>query len=134
MFIFQFFRHLLLLFSFPVSYIGRHFRLSSMLSRDSVKSRLNSDAGMSFTEFTYQMFQAYDFLHLYRNFGCTVQLGGSDQWGNIVSGVDLIHRATGKEAHGVTVPLLTTSTGEKFGKSEGNAVWLDASKTSDVSQ
>ena len=132
MFIFQFLRHLLLLFSCCV--IGRHFRLSSMLSRDSVKSRLNSDAGMSFTEFTYQMFQAYDFLHLYRNFGCTVQLGGSDQWGNIVSGVDLIHRATGKEAHGVTVPLLTTSTGEKFGKSEGNAVWLDASKTSDVSQ
>ena len=90
------------LFSLIMLLVGRHFRLSSMLSRDSVKSRLNSDAGMSFTEFTYQMFQAYDFLHLYRNFGCTVQLGGSDQWGNIVSGVDLIHRATGKEAHGVT--------------------------------
>ncbi|WWC86599.1 tyrosine-tRNA ligase [Kwoniella dendrophila CBS 6074] len=146
---------------------GKLSRVGVMLSRDSVKNRLTSDSGISFTEFTYQLLQAYDFSHLFKEFGCKIQLGGSDQWGNIVSGIDLIKRTHSKdqnqnqnqiesistekiteqntkqveeeketaeeldvEAYGITIPLLTTSTGEKFGKSAGNAVWLDERRTS----
>lgn len=85
---------------------------------------------MSFTEFSYQLFQAHDFYHLHSRFGCAMQLGGSDQWGNICSGIDLIRRRGGAEAFGLALPLLTTAAGEKFGKSEGNAVWLDPARTS----
>ncbi|KAI5120300.1 hypothetical protein M0805_005804 [Coniferiporia weirii] len=112
---------------------GRHARVPTMISRDSVKIRMNSQQGISFTEFTYQLLQAYDFYHLYRTRGCTLQLGGSDQWGNILSGVDLIDRTRVRDAplaHGLTTPLLTTASGAKFGKSEGNAVWLDSRLTS----
>lgn len=94
---------------------------------------MSSQQGISFTEFTYQLLQAYDFYHLYNTCKCTLQLGGSDQWGNILSGVDLIDRTRAKDdpiAHGLTTPLLTTASGAKFGKSEGNAVWLDRSLTS----
>lgn len=158
--------------------VGKFARVNTMLARDSVKSRLDSDAGISFTEFSYQLLQAHDFATLYRTHGCRLQLGGSDQWGNIVAGIDMIHRvrahaaaeaaaaeaadaetlagaATGSEhreaarqgkkgaaraveeakeeaepAFGLTIPLLTTSTGEKFGKSMGNAIWLDEGRTS----
>src|SRR5690606_37514210 len=111
---------------------GKSFRVSSMLAKDSVKTRLDSTEGLSFTEFSYQILQAYDFLTLYKNEQCTVQLGGSDQWGNITAGCDLIGRTLGKEAFGVTLPLLTTSTGQKIGKSEGIAgtIWLSEEKTS----
>jgi len=110
--------------------VGKYFRMGAMLSKDSVRSRLDSEAGMSFTEFSYQLLQGYDFLHLLDNEGCTVQLGGSDQWGNITAGTDLIHRLREEEAYGITMPLICDSSGQKFGKSEGNAVYLDASKTS----
>ncbi|GLD93447.1 hypothetical protein PINS_up002039 [Pythium insidiosum] len=110
--------------------IGRHFRVNTMLTRESVKKRLETEQGISFLEFSYQLFQAYDFLHLHRNHHCVAQLGGSDQWGNIVSGTELIRRSIGKDAFGVTLSLLTTASGEKYGKSAGNAVWLDANKTS----
>jgi len=111
--------------------VGMHFRVNTMLSRDSVKSRLDSD-GLTFTEFSYQLLQGYDFMHLYENENCRLQIGGSDQWGNIVSGVDLIRRSFHKQdAFGLTIPLLTTSSGEKIGKSAGNAVWLHPKKTSD---
>lgn len=110
--------------------VGRYFRLGPMLAKDSVKARLNSPEGMSFTEFSYQLLQGYDFLHLYREHGVTVQLGGSDQWGNIIAGTDLIRKATGAAAHGVTFPLLTRSDGQKFGKSEQGAIWLSAEKLS----
>ncbi|EGD73451.1 tyrosyl-tRNA synthetase [Salpingoeca rosetta] len=110
--------------------IGRHFRVNSMLAKDSVKSRMEHDEGISFTEFTYQVLQGHDFLQLFKAHNCRVQLGGSDQWGNITAGIDLVRRVTGKSVYGVTMPLLTTSTGEKFGKSAGNAVWLDAQLTS----
>ena len=124
--------------------VGRHFRMGSMLSRESVRSRLDSDQGMSFTEFSYQLFQAYDFLHLHREHDCVLQIGGSDQWGNIVGGCDLVRRVVDPEvqtegdaafrfrgeAFGLTVPLLTSSAGEKLGKSAGNAIWADPDKTS----
>lgn len=116
-----------------LSTVGRHFRINSMLAKESVKSRLEgggSDAGMSFTEFAYQIFQANDFLHLYTTMECSTQIGGSDQWGNITAGCELIKRSTGNSAHGITLPLVTTSDGVKFGKSMGNAVWLDAEMTS----
>ncbi|CAL4060371.1 unnamed protein product, partial [Meganyctiphanes norvegica] len=109
---------------------GRHCRLGAMLSRTSVQTRLNTDDGMSFTEFTYQVAQSYDWMHLFDKYNCTIQIGGSDQMGNIVSGHDLISRARDKQVTGLTVPLITTSTGDKFGKSAGNAIWLDATKTS----
>ncbi|KAJ9573884.1 hypothetical protein L9F63_008744 [Diploptera punctata] len=112
-----------------ISKIGRHFRVGTMLLRHSVQSRLNSEAGMSFTEFCYQVFQAYDWLHLYRKYNCRFQVGGSDQMGNIVSGHDLISRAENVQVYGLTLPLVTTETGHKFGKSEGNAVWLNADKS-----
>jgi tyrosyl-tRNA synthetase len=110
--------------------IGKHFRVGKMLSKDAVSARLNSDAGISFTEFSYQILQGLDFLELYRRYDCVLQTGGSDQWGNLTSGTDLIHRVEGKSAHILATPLITNSDGKKFGKSEGNAVWLDSEHTS----
>jgi len=110
--------------------IGKHFRLGVMLAKDSVKNRLYSEEGISFTEFSYQMLQAYDFLVLFENNGVELQIGGSDQWGNITAGTDLIRKVLKKEAHGLTFPLLTRSDGKKFGKSESGAVWLSKEKGS----
>ena len=107
---------------------GKHFTVNYMLQKDSVKSRM--DAGLSFTEFAYMLLQSYDFLELRRRDGVTLQLGGSDQWGNITAGIELIRRVDGAEAHGLTVPLVTSSSGAKFGKTEAGAVWLDAERTS----
>ncbi|HET9552187.1 MAG TPA: tyrosine--tRNA ligase [Anaeromyxobacteraceae bacterium] len=107
---------------------GKHFTVNYMLSKDSVKNRMES--GISFTEFTYLLVQAYDFWHQWKADGCELQMGGSDQWGNITAGTELIGRKEGKGAHGLVFPLLTTSTGQKFGKSEGGAVWLDPARTS----
>ncbi len=112
--------------------VGRHFRLGAMLSKESVKLRMEQSVdGMSYTEFSYQLLQGYDFYRLYRDHRCVLQMGGSDQWGNIIAGVDLIRRMEGESGHafGLTWPLMTTSSGQKFGKSEGNAVWLSAEKT-----
>src|SRR5215207_9080488 len=108
--------------------VGKHFTVNYMTAKDSVKSRL--DAGISYTEFSYMLLQAYDFLELHRREGARLQIGGSDQWGNITAGVELIRRAVGAEAHAVTLPLVTTAAGTKFGKSEAGAVWLDPSLTS----
>ncbi|RKP23199.1 tyrosyl-tRNA synthetase, partial [Syncephalis pseudoplumigaleata] len=127
-----------------LGHVGRHMRVGSMLARDSVKSRLNTSQGISFTEFSYQLLQSYDFWHLFRHYNCRVQIGGSDQWGNITAGIDYIHRmqqasATAKPEAGIagtsgpfglTIPLLTTANGQKFGKSAGNAVWLNEKMTS----
>ncbi len=110
--------------------IGKHFRVGTMLKKDAVSARLNSDAGISYTEFSYQILQGMDFLELYRTYGCVLQTGGSDQWGNLTSGTDLIHKAEGGSAHAIGTPLITNSDGTKFGKSEGNAIWLDATMTS----
>ncbi|KAG5653986.1 hypothetical protein H0H81_008568 [Sphagnurus paluster] len=120
--------------------VGHHARVNTMLNRESVRARLSSQRGLSFTEFTYQLLQAYDFYHLHKVFGCTIQVGGSDQWGNILAGIELIARLDGSpapestdadtKAFGITTPLLTTASGEKFGKSAGNAVWLDPDMTS----
>lgn len=110
--------------------VGRHFRVGAMLGKESVRARLESEAGISFTEFSYQLLQAYDFVHLYDEYGCTLQVGGSDQWGNITAGVDLVRKLRGAEVHGLTFPLVTDSAGRKFGKSEGNAVYLDRRLTS----
>jgi tyrosyl-tRNA synthetase len=110
--------------------IGKHFRVGKMLSKEAVSARLNSEHGISYTEFSYQILQGYDFLELYRRHNCTLQLGGSDQWGNLTSGSDLIHKVEGKSVHLMATPLITNSDGKKFGKSEGNAVWLDAEHTS----
>ena len=105
--------------------IGKHYRVGTMLKKDAVSSRLNSDAGISYTEFSYQILQGLDFLELYRQYGCVLQTGGSDQWGNLTSGTDLIHRVEGAHVHAIGTPLITNSDGTKFGKSEGNAIWLD---------
>ncbi|KAH8071905.1 hypothetical protein BXZ70DRAFT_902974 [Cristinia sonorae] len=119
--------------------VGVHARVNTMIARDSVQSRLSSQQGISFTEFTYQLLQAYDFYHLHKEYGCAIQVGGSDQWGNILSGIDLINRLMPEvgpdgghveKVFGVTTPLLTTSSGAKFGKSAGNAVALEVGKTS----
>ena len=110
--------------------VGKHFTVNYMLQKDSVDSRIGSETGISFTEFSYMLLQAYDFAELYRRDGCTLQVGGSDQWGNITAGTTLIRKMFGAEAHAVTLPLLTTSSGTKFGKSESGAVWLDAARTS----
>lgn len=110
--------------------VGKHFRLSGMLAKESVKSRLNSEEGISFTEFTYQILQSYDFYYLFANHGVTLQIGGSDQWGNITEGVDLIRRMGKSGAYGLTFPLLTRSDGKKFGKSESGAIWLAADRCS----
>jgi tyrosyl-tRNA synthetase len=110
--------------------VGKHYRVGKMLSKDAVSARLNSDAGISFTEFSYQILQGMDFLELYRRNNCLLQIGGSDRWGNLTSGTDLIHKVEGKSAHILATPLITDSEGKKFGKSEGNAIWLDAEFTS----
>jgi tyrosyl-tRNA synthetase len=106
--------------------VGKHFTLSYMLQKESVKSRL--EEGISYTEFSYMLLQAYDFLQLYREHGCELQLGGSDQWGNITAGRELVRKVAESEVHGLTAPLLTTSTGGKFGKTEEGGVWLDADR------
>ena len=106
--------------------VGKYFRVGTMLKKDAVAARLNSDAGISYTEFSYQILQGYDFLELYRQHGCILQTGGSDQWGNLTSGTDLVHKAEGVSVHAIGTPLITNSDGTKFGKSEGNAIWLDA--------
>lgn len=110
--------------------VGKHFRVGTMLSKDAVRARLESEEGLSFTEFSYQLLQGYDFLYLYENHSVSVQLGGSDQWGNITAGIDLIRRVKSGESFGMTFPLLTTSDGKKFGKSEEGAVWLSSDKLS----
>ncbi|MBO1737182.1 tyrosine--tRNA ligase [Leifsonia sp. TF02-11] len=110
--------------------IGKHFRVGTMLKKDAVAARLNSDEGISYTEFSYQILQGMDFLELYRQYGCVLQTGGSDQWGNLTSGTDLIRKVEGAHGHAIGTPLITNSDGTKFGKSEGNAIWLDANLTS----
>lgn len=112
--------------------VGKHITVNYMMAKDSVKKRLSSEAaeGMSFTEFTYQLVQGYDFLHLYKNFQCTLQMGGSDQWGNITTGTELIRRIGGGKGYALTCPLITKADGTKFGKTEGGNIWLDANRTS----
>jgi len=110
--------------------IGKHVRITEMLARESVKARIDSGAGMSFTEFSYQLLQAYDFYYLHSHYGCDLQIGGSDQWGNITAGTDLIRRLGGEQTYGLVCPLLTTSSGQKFGKSEQGAIWLTGDRTS----
>ena len=112
--------------------IGKHITVNYMMSKDSVKKRLTSEVaeGMSFTEFTYQLVQGYDFLHLYREKNCTLQMGGSDQWGNITTGTELVRRIAGGKTYALTCPLITKADGTKFGKSEGGNIWLDAARTS----
>ena len=112
--------------------VGKHITVNYMMAKESVKKRLSSEAkvGMSFTEFTYQLLQGYDFLHLYRNLDCRLQMGGSDQWGNITTGTELIRRKEGGKAYAITCPLIKKADGSKFGKTEGGNVWLDKSRTS----
>ena len=110
--------------------VGQHFRVNAMIKKDAVAARLNSDQGISYTEFSYQVLQGLDFLELFRQHGCTLQTGGVDQWGNLMAGVDLIHRAEHASVHVLTTPLVTKADGTKFGKTEGNAVWLDPDMTS----
>jgi tyrosyl-tRNA synthetase len=110
--------------------IGKYFRVNAMLKKDAVAARLNSDAGISYTEFSYQILQGLDYRELYRQYGCTLQTGGSDQWGNLTSGTELIRRTEGATVHALGTPLITNSDGTKFGKSEGNAIWLDPEMTS----
>lgn len=109
--------------------VGKHFTVSYMLAKESVRQRMKNEQGISFTEFAYMTMQAYDFLHLYDEEGCTLQCGGNDQWGNITAGIELIRRTRRRSAFGLTSPLVTTAAGEKFGKSAGNAVWLDGNRT-----
>lgn len=113
--------------------IGKHYRVGTMMKKDAVASRLNSEAGISYTEFSYQILQGYDYLQLYRQYGCVLQTGGSDQWGNLTSGTDLIHKVEGVSVHAIGTPLVTNADGTKFGKSEGNAIWLDAAMCSPYS-
>ena len=111
--------------------IGKHFSVNQLLAKESVKRRLaNEETGISYTEFSYALLQSYDFLELYRREGCTVQMGGSDQWGNITSGIDLVRRIEGGPAYGVVFPLITSASGAKFGKSEAGSLWLDPEMTS----
>ena len=110
--------------------VGKSFSVNMMLAKDSVSARIENEQGISYTEFSYMLLQSYDFLQLYREHGCTVQIGGSDQWGNITAGIDLVRRVAGGEAYGITMPLVTTASGQKFGKSEKGNVWLDAERTS----
>ncbi|WP_442575317.1 tyrosine--tRNA ligase [Microbacterium sp. F51-2R] len=105
--------------------IGKHYRVGTMLKKDAVSARLNSEAGISYTEFSYQILQGLDYLELFRTYDCVLQTGGSDQWGNLTSGVDLIHYVEHTPVHAIGTPLITNSDGTKFGKSEGNAIWLD---------
>src|SRR5699024_378438 len=108
--------------------VGKNFTVNYMMSKESVKRRI--ETGISYTEFAYQLLQAYDFLKLYQKHGCLLQLGGSDQWGNITSGIELLRREEEVQGFGLTMPLITQANGKKFGKTEGNAIWLDADKTS----
>jgi len=112
--------------------VGKHITVNYMMSKDSVKNRISAESteGMSFTEFTYQLVQGYDFLHLFKENNCTIQMGGSDQWGNITTGTELIRRIANGKGYAITCPLITKSDGSKFGKSEGGNVWLDANRTS----
>ena len=112
--------------------IGKHITVNYMMAKDSVKKRLGSESqvGMSFTEFTYQLLQGYDFLYLYQNYNCTLQMGGSDQWGNITTGTELVRRKAGGKAYAITCPLITKADGTKFGKTEGGNIWLDKNRTS----
>jgi tyrosyl-tRNA synthetase len=109
--------------------VGKHFTVNAMLAKDSVKRRTESEDGISYTEFSYSLLQAYDYLVLHDRFGCTLQMGGSDQWGNITSGMDLIRRVRGGKAHGLVMPLVTTASGTKFGKTEAGTIWLDPALT-----
>ncbi len=109
--------------------IGKHFRVGTMLKKDAVASRMESDEGISYAEFSYQVLQGMDFLELHRRYGCIMQTGGSDQWGNLTAGTELVRKAEGVHAHAIGTPLITDADGKKFGKSEGNAVWLDANLT-----
>lgn len=104
--------------------LGKHFRMGTMLAKDTVARRLNSDEGLSYTEFSYQILQAYDYLELFRRYGCVLETGGNDQWGNLVGGMDLIRKVEGKPVHVLTTPIITKADGTKFGKSEGGAIWL----------
>jgi tyrosyl-tRNA synthetase len=110
--------------------VGQHFRVNKMITKDAVAARLHSEQGISYTEFSYQLLQGLDFLELHRRYGCTLQFGGSDQWGNLTAGLDLIHRAEGASVHAFATPLLTKADGTKFGKTEGGALWLDPGLTS----
>ena len=110
--------------------MGKHFRMGTMLAKDTVARRLQSDEGISYTEFSYQVLQGIDYLELHRRHGVSLQYGGNDQWGNLLAGVDLIHKVEGEDVHAMTTPLVTKADGTKFGKSEGGAVWLDAELTS----
>ena len=110
--------------------VGKHFRVGEMLGKESVRARLQSEEGMSFTEFCYMLLQAYDFLHLFDNYNCILQMGGSDQWGNITAGIELIRKLRGKPAYGLTTPLVVTASGQKFGKTEAGTVWLAEDRTS----
>lgn len=110
--------------------VGKHFTINYMIAKESVKSRIEREDGISYTEFSYMLLQGYDFLHLFDNHDCTVQAGGSDQWGNIVTGMELVRRMRGKKTHGIVFPLITKSDGTKFGKTESGTIWLDAKKTS----
>ena len=110
--------------------VGKHFTINYMIAKESVKTRIEREDGISYTEFSYMLLQGYDFLHLFDLHGCTVQAGGSDQWGNITTGMELIRRMRGKKAHGIVFPLITKSDGTKFGKTEAGTIWLDPAKTS----
>lgn len=110
--------------------VGKHFRMGTMLGKESVRARMESEAGMSYCEFSYQLIQAYDFLHLYDTANCRIQIGGSDQWGNITAGTDLVHKLRGAEVYGMTFPIICDSSGQKFGKTAGNAIYLDHNRTS----
>jgi len=110
--------------------VGKHFRVNKMIAKDAVSARLNSETGISYTEFSYQILQALDFLELYRRHGCSLQTGGSDQWGNLTAGLDLVHRVAGVAAHALGTPLITKADGTKFGKTESGSVWLDPEMTS----
>jgi tyrosyl-tRNA synthetase len=109
--------------------VGKHFTVNAMLAKDSVKRRIESEDGITYTEFSYSLLQAYDFLVLHDRFNCTLQMGGSDQWGNITAGMDLIRRVRGGKAHGLVLPLVTTTSGTKFGKTEAGTIWLDPELT-----
>jgi tyrosyl-tRNA synthetase len=110
--------------------IGKHFRVNQLIRKEAIAQRLASQEGISYTEFSYQLLQALDYLELYRVHGCTLQTGGSDQWGNITAGVDLVHKAEGATVHALVTPLITDAAGVKYGKSEGNAIWISADMTS----
>lgn len=110
--------------------VGKHFTINYMIAKESVKSRIEREDGISYTEFSYMLLQGYDFLHLFDHHSCTVQAGGSDQWGNITTGMELVRRMRGKKAHGIVFPLITKADGTKFGKTEAGTIWLDANKTS----